>query len=407
MPGRPVAVVVAVTNEPWAGRLAGWIADHADDALLRDHYVFDREEALAQDYDCLVCDADASLLNAALVRQLHRHGRTVVGVTDPSVAHARERLDDLGVDRAVAKDASPAEMLDVIVDVARTRQDFDAVVDGLDVASEPGVDSEPGEGLVGGCLTAVAGAGGGVGASEVAIETAVALRRRGETTTLVDADLTAPSAAQRLRLPWEANLNTAIDAVVHGSGTLAGALVASSTGGFDVLVGIEPRKWADLHADEVGEVLDAMRALRQHTVATVGPCLEESPGGRHAVARAAVRDADRVVVVAHATPVGVERLSRWLVDAGELTDLSRVHVAFNRSPGGDAAAQLDHELLRTAAVAGVSHLPADRKVTRACWSGEVARPGRFTRAVRKQLAPSLPRITTATPSRRRPGTVRQ
>lgn len=394
----PVEVVIAVTHQEWAGRLATWIADHADDAHLRDHHVFYRGDALEHDYDCLVCDADSSLLDTALVRELHRRGRTVVGVTDAHVPHGQQRLEDLGVDRGVDKTASAAEMAAVIVDVARTREDFAAVVGDLDVPY-PELEETAEAAQVGSCVTAVAGAGGGVGATELAIEAAVALRRRGETTTLVDADLVAPSLAQRLGLPWHVNLNTAVDAVVHGTGTLAGTLVPSPTGGFDALVGIEPRKWADLDPDDLVEVLKAMSQIRQHTLAIVGPSLEDTTGGRHAGARAAVGAADRVVVAAEATPIGLERLTRWLVDAAELTDLARVHVAFSCSPGGDGAAQLDHELARAAAVAGISHIPADRKVIRARWAGDVVRRGRFTRAVGKLAAASLPR-TTGTSRRR-------
>lgn len=391
-----IAIVIAVTQQEWAGRLNRWISDHGGYVRLRDHYAFTRDDALGQDYDCLVSDADSSLLDSALVLELHRLGRTVVGVCDPALPHTRARLERLGVDRVMDKTASPPQMLAVISDVTRDRQQFNTVLK-ESLSGEPHL---PDHGTAvseaaRSCMTVVTGPAEGQGATEVAIETAVQLRRRGETVTLVDADLVAPNLAQRLRLPFYANLNVAVDAVVHGSGELAEALVTSATGGFDVLAGFEhPKKWVDLDAGELLEMLEELRGLRSHVLVNVGSQLEDLAVGRHQVARALVAAADRVVVVAESSPTGAERLTRWLVDAAELTDFSRIYVAFNRSPSREAHDQLAAELHRCARVAGVWRLPEDRKVARAAWAGGVVRPGRFAWAVAKLVAEALPRTAS-------------
>lgn len=397
-----ITIVIGATHQEWAGRLTGWITDHGGDARLRDHYVFTREDAFGQEYDCLVTDADSSLLDSAFVHELHRRGRTVVAVNDPALPHLRARLEELGVDRVVDRTVTPKEMLGIISEVATTRQDFNAVVHGLGDPDRPTGTGLPVGGLlteteaVQSCLTVVTGAVEGEGATEVTVEMAVALRERGESVVVVDADLVAPSLAQRLRVPFDRNLNTAVDAVVHHSGYVSDALTPTPTGGFEVLAGFEhPKKWTDLDAEDLLAVLDELRLMRRHVLVNVGSSLENLPCDRHAVARATVAAADRVVVVADASPTGIERLTRWLVDAAELTGLERIHVAFNRCRSRDAEQQLEFELLRNAPVAGTTGLPADPKVHTAGWAGDVVAPGRFTKAVARLVDDALPRTFEA------------
>jgi hypothetical protein len=106
--------------------------------------------------------------------------------------------------------------------------------------------------------------------------------------------------------------------------------------------------------------------------------------------------------VSEATPAGCDRVCRWLGDVAELVEaLARVHVVFNRSPRREeAAVGLEAVLARCAAVGGVTTLPYDPKVARACWAGEAVAPSRFTRAVAALAEAALPRSRPA-PSRRR------
>lgn len=399
-----IELVIAATQDEWAQRVTRWVADHSDEVLLRDHYVFRREDALHEGYDVLIADADASVLDATLVERLHQAGRSVVGIADPELPHARSHLEGLEVDRVLDEPVEPAGVVQAAVDAAELRREVQQVVDGFADADPWKTGGSAVEGQApSSCLTVVTGPIEGEGASEVAIETAVALRRRGETVTLVDADLIAPSLAQRLRLRFDLNVHTAVDAVVHRSGTLADALQPSPTGGFDALVGVEhPGKWPELEPGELMEVVHALRGVCDHVVVVIGSALEDLPGGRHAVARTLVSAADRFVVVAGSHPIAAERLTRWLVEAAPLVDdLARVHVACNRSPGRSAAAQLDAELTRTARLGGISHLPADAKVPRASWAGEVTARGRFTRAVADLAEAAVPRIAATTGKRRR------
>lgn len=397
-----VLVVIAATSREWATGLTEWITDHAADVELRDHFLFDRDDALELAFDCLVAEADWSQLDAGLVRELHRRHRTVVGVWDPLSPGSRERLLHLGVDRIVEVNDSPEAMLAEIVSAAQEQQrhlDAAAELERL-VHGEPAADGAPPVVPTPpplpprSVLTVVTGALEGVGATEVAVECAAALRARNETVVLVDGDLVAPSLAQRLRTPLTANVFAAVDAMDQDPVRLQRALTTVARGGFDVLGGAEhPKHWQELDLDDLLAVLAALRRRYQHVLVNVGSQLEPLPNGRHDIARALVRAADRIVVVAHPSPTGLVRLSRWMVDAADLTEPGRVHVVCNRSEVGDTRADVDTELARTVACAGVWHIPSDRKVARAHWACTLAAPGRFTKAVRRLVDGAIPTST--------------
>jgi CO dehydrogenase nickel-insertion accessory protein CooC1 len=119
------------------------------------------------------------------------------------------------------------------------------------------------------------------------------------------------------------------------------------------------------------------------------------------VARRLVASADRVVVAAEPTPIGVQGLCRWAVDVAELNDLGRVHVAFNRAHSRERADQLERETRRAFTPASIGFLPDDPKVGKARWSGELVGAGPFRRAVRALALEATPRLPTPRPRRRR------
>lgn len=97
-----VEVVLAATDRPWATRAAEWITAHASRRVrLRDRAVVSGDQALAEQHDCLVVDADSTVLQAALVEELHRRGTAVVGVADSLLSHTRSRLEQVGCDTVV------------------------------------------------------------------------------------------------------------------------------------------------------------------------------------------------------------------------------------------------------------------------------------------------------------------
>lgn len=403
-----VAIALAATNAEWAARLTEWITDHGGGMRLRDSYLYSRDDALGQEYDCLIGSAESTLMEGAVIDALHRLDRYVIGVADPSNPATRRRLEHIGVDAVLELTADPDQMLRVVMDVAG-RREFDALVSDLDAfgAEAPPVQEQP-EALPPpppSCLTVVTGPVEGVGATEIAIELTAALRRMAETAVLVDADLIRPCLAQRLRAAQTPNLNTAVDVVERRGGTIAQALVLQSQGGFDLLPGLEhPKHWSDLAPSEVSEVVARLRLIRRHVVVNIGSALEDLPGaaaGRHSVARRLVAIADRLVVAAEPTGIGIQGLCRWAADVSELNDLGRVHVAFNRSGGRDMQHQVEAETRRAFSPASVSHLPDDPKVGRARWASELVGPGPFSRAVKDLALVATPRLPSLTRRRRR------
>lgn len=403
-----VVIALAATNAEWAGRLTEWITDHGGPARLRDSYLYSRDDAREQDYDCLVGDAESTLLEAGLVAELQERGRFVVGVSDPERPATARLLEQLGVDAVVDGGTPPDLVLRAVLDVA-SRREFDALVSGLDPFGDPEPEQvDPLDDLppvLPSCLTIVTGPIEGVGASEIAVELTAALRRLGETAVLVDADLVRPCLAQRLRAPQTPNLNTAIDVVGRRSGTIAQALVLVEEGGFDLLVGLEhPKHWADLHPGEVADVLERLRLIRRHVVVNIGSSLEDLPGAaatRHAVARRLVASADRIVVAAEPSAIGIQGLCRWAADVSELNDLGRVHVAYNRSRSRELSEQVERETRRSFSPGGISHLPEDPKVGRARWSAELVRGGPFAKAVHQLALQATPRMPTQRAGARR------
>lgn len=266
----------------------------------------------------------------------------------PDEPDGRQRLLDLGVSRAMSAAEPPQALLDAINEAASTERRFRETITELDgtenlVPAAPTRKADPQTPRS--VLTVVTGVIEEVGATELAIEVTAQLRRRDETAVLVDADLMAPNLAQRLQAPLTANVYAAIDAVQHTL-TDPSCLTMIPRGGFELLGGVEhPKHWQDLDPDDPLAVLEALRERRQHVVVNVGSQLEALPSGRHDAARTILRAADRVLVATDPTPTGLVRLSRWMVDARELTEPGRVHVVVNRSDARDARAQLDAVLI--------------------------------------------------------------
>ena len=396
----PFTLVLGVTGQPWSARLVDWLADHGDGLRVRDHYVYSPSDALEQEYDALVVEADASLLDGHLVGALRARGRLVVGVHDPALPHAAERFEALGVDVLVTDQTPPGEMAATILRSLQQRRRFETVVEPAQTQSvDDGGHRVGSTGRSRNWRTVVTGACEGAGASELAIALAAALRRRGERVALVDADLVAPCLSQRLRAPLSPNLNTAVDILHQLGDQVADAVTEVPMAGVDLLAGLEhPKNWHDLDPVEVGVVLDRLAEHYQHVVVNVGSALEESQGpgiGRHDLARRLLASADQVLVVVEAGPVGVQRLGRWLVESRGLVEPARCHVVCNRVMAPSARAQLEHEIRRFASPAAIWHLPEDRRVRAASWVCGLVAEGPFTQAVGR-VAGGLPMLVAPT-----------
>lgn len=250
-----------------------------------------------------------------------------------------------------------------------------------------------------GRVVSVWGPKGAPGRSTVAVELAAELAGSGAATVLVDADTYGGDLAQMLgvvdELPtivWACRAAARSDADpldgVRRVGPRGPALVAGIT---------RADLWRDVGEFGWRELLTHLRGSFDHVVVDVGFCLEENSSplggdGRNAVARAAVRDSDRVLAVCRCDPLGLKSFL-WAYSAlGELVDEERILVCANRVLPGEEGAVADL-LLRHGARRPSAYLPDDPGAFRVALSrGLPVRdlaPGSATARAVRDLAAAL------------------
>jgi MinD-like ATPase involved in chromosome partitioning or flagellar assembly len=361
-------VALVFTPEAWVEELHRHFCDHGG-ARVRS-LVVEPRAALDEDYDVLVVGHRWVSLSRALVADVHARGRAVLGVFDREEPAGRRHLLDLEVDAVIESDAGSAAFAGVVADLARGRGDEPTPINAVATRTAR--------------LTAVGGPPG-VGRTEIAIQLAVALHRRART-ALIDADDVAPAVAQRLGLPIEPNLRTAIDAVEHGRDDVGANVFIDPRPGVHVVGGLpNPSGWAQVRPGEVLRVVDRLADELDLVVVDGVGLLEDigpSARGRFAVARAMLAEADAVVGVCDASPVGIARFLRWYVDAEQFAAGVPTVVAVNRVPRSRfRRGELVEELQQNLPTVDVVLVPHDARVSAGAWSGELVGRGPFTRAI--------------------------
>jgi MinD-like ATPase involved in chromosome partitioning or flagellar assembly len=374
------------------------------------------EDALVNGYDVFVADDTTSFLGVRFVADLRRRGVSVVGVYDPAEGEGsgKQRLVDMRVDEIIEADASPAEFLRVLARISlqppgASDHGLSALVADLagTGAIRPNPPEPPGEGSQRGLLVVVAGASGGVGATEVAIGMAAQVAARGENPVLVDADDIGPSIAQRLALPVNPNLRTAIDMVQGGDDHLEEVLIGSQDD-FEVIGGLANRRdWFELRPADVAETMLRLTRLRDYVIVNVSSRLEDLPamGGpaRYGVSRSMLALANVVVLVANPTPIGVARVLDWMAEAKPLIETTPLFVAFNAYRGGRfKAAEIEAELRRIYQPGAIVFIPYDKGLMHAAWQGVLADRGPFSKAVALLAASAAPTARPVPRHRTRP-----
>ncbi len=374
---RDLALAFAVSPREWADRFHRFLADHGG-ARVRVQ-VLHPDDVLAEHYDVLVIDDICSFLTPTLVADVTARGRRVVGVYERSRPEGKDRLAECGIEVTVEASADPDDFLDAVAIAG----------EGVVAVDDPPVTDGPENGDRG-RVYAVGGPAGGCGITEVALGLAARLGRH-RRVVLVDADPSRPSLAPRLGLPLHPNLRSAVDELEHRGtipepSTRAGIAVLAGGGGGEALQGVRP-----------GRVLDVVHRLASDRCDVVVD-LGADPGdavGRSGIAATLIENADAVVGVGAATPVGVVRMLDWLGATVPIRPRSPVMLAFNRAPTSPyRRAQLAEEILRSYVPCGLVFLPSDSAVTEAAWRGEPVGRGRFTTALAR-LASRLEPVASA------------
>ena len=277
-------------------------------------------------------------LDADAVAVLRGAGVQVVAVLGPGdSAGTEERLRRLGVLRCLDAD------LEGLEEVVRGAASGPAPEDEGDLLAVDAVDAvgadAPGAGGDG-RLVAVWGPAGAPGRTTVAVSVAAELADRGLTTLLVDADPYGGAVAQHLGVLDEVSglLAAARTANAGRLDTAALAQTCRSVGDrLRLLTGL-PRadRWVEVRPAAFEELLRRARMLADRVVVDVGFSLEEdgdpfaAAPRRNGMTLDTLEQADDLVVVGSADPVGLARLARALVEVAErCPDLPTV-VAVNR-----------------------------------------------------------------------------
>lgn len=330
----------------------------------------------------VVVSSDLRGVDRDVVGRLLHAGTRVLGVHPPGQPEAADRLAAFGLRHVLPADAGQerlAHEIDLLC--ATPLPEAGPGADELAAPGRSGVGHIPAGGDTGarrredGQVVAVWGPTGAPGRTTVAVTLAAELAVTGEPVLLLDADTYGAAVGQVLGVLDEApGLAAACRAA--GSGRLTPQtlvqLAPQVLPGLRVLTGL-PRtdRWPELREHALAEVLRACRSAAGWVVVDAGFCLEvdeelsfdtRAPR-RNGATLAVLEEADHVVAVGAADPVGVQRLVRGLEDLREASRAPRTVVLNRVRPGPvgrDPEQRLHRAMDRLAGVEDALLVPEDR-----------------------------------------------
>jgi MinD-like ATPase involved in chromosome partitioning or flagellar assembly len=290
----------------------------------------DRTETLAairSGAQAIVCAGLPGWLDLELAREARLNGCNLVAVLDD--AEEVRRAERLNI-ATLPRDADlPRIMAACVAEVS---------------VAEP---APPIRGSRTGRLITVWGPKGAPGRSTIAIELAAQLASSYESTILADADTYGGDILQMLgvvdeipSIVWAARM--AAKDELHDD-RLSNDLRPAWKGGPALLPGIaRPELWAEISESAWSELLRVMIHSFAFAVCDAGFCFEppariypESGDGRNAIARISLREANHVVAVCRADPVGIKSFLWALEPLKDIVDLERVFIVVNRVRSGE------------------------------------------------------------------------
>ncbi len=365
-----ICVLVLAAGEPWESPALADLEAHPGVVVLK--RCVDVDDLVASvtsgQADVAVVALDAPGLDPGAVAHLRRHAVRPVAVTTARSedVDVREHAQRLGISVVVGAGelASLPEVVTTVEDVADTRaRGLDA-----DVAAPPLETGPPSDR---GRVVAVWGPAGSPGRTTVATNLAHEVARREVGVVLADLDPYGGSVAQQLGILDEVSgLLSAARLAAAGQLEDRFASVCRGIGDHLAVVTGLPRadRWREVRPAQVEQLLDRARAHGEVVVDT-GFCLEDDAGsdfggrpGRNALTLSALDEADEVVVVGAADPVGLARLARALVELRERGTRAPVRVVVNRMRGsiGWSEKEIAGMVEGFSRVAGLHFLPEDR-----------------------------------------------
>jgi MinD-like ATPase involved in chromosome partitioning or flagellar assembly len=357
--------------------------------------------------------ADLPHLDADVVAGLRASGVEPLGVVADDSAATATRLHKMGIAAVLVGDGSSDLATEVVG--CLERRDLAAPVDGP-AASSPTADEDVPAGL--GEVLAVWGPAGAPGRTTVAVGLASELAELGQPTLLVDADVYGGAVGQHLAMLDDVSglLAAARNAKAGELDRSALAAHCRTVGRTRVLTGLpRPDRWPELSPPAISAVLASARALCGYVVVDCGFSLESDEDlmfdtaapRRNGATLCVLEQADRVLTVGSADPVGLSRLARGVVDLTAAVPGCRPTVVVNRMraslgwSAAEATAMIERFTGRSPGVV----LPEDRAACdRALVHGKTlaeAAPASPLRTSLRDLAADLAGVTPARSGRRR------
>jgi MinD-like ATPase involved in chromosome partitioning or flagellar assembly len=325
----------------------------------------------------VILSADLRRLDRDALSRLALAGLAVVGLHAPGDEEAERRLRQLGVATVLPADTPPRQLSDAVTAAVGGRGESALLGAGDPRAALPDlVPPEDPFPLVGeGQVVAVWGPTGAPGRTTLAVGLASEISGLGRSAVLVDADVYGGVVAQVLGL-LEESAGIAAACRLAGAGTLdvpsLAGLARQVSPTFRVLTGIaRADRWPEVRPAAIEVVLDMARHLAGTTVVDCGFGLEQDEElaydtlapRRNGATLALLEQADVVLAVGSADPVGLQRLVRGLAELKEAVPGVEPRVVVNRlrssAVPGDAAGEVTAALSRYAGVAAPFLVPFD------------------------------------------------
>ena len=359
-------------------------------------------------------------LDADVVERLLASDVVPVAVLSRGDEHSEARMRAIGVIYVVPDDADPGVVASVIGEAVRDAElppgarrtfgDTASIPISTVARDSPARAEPPRDGIV----IAVWGPTGAPGRTTIAVALTDELARLGPPSLLVDADVYGGVIA-------------AVLGVLDESPGFAAACRQATSTGLDeeglaalcwqlrphlrVLTGIPlAARWPELRPTAVASVLNTARALADFVVVDCGFCLETDEElsfdtlapRRNGATLAVLDEADVIIAVGSADPIGMQRLVRGLADLREVETDAPVWTVLNRVRAsvvpGDLELELRGALERFAGSKPAALLPFDPAVDVAVATGQflsdVSSTGPFRTSV-MALAADLAGVTDA------------
>jgi MinD-like ATPase involved in chromosome partitioning or flagellar assembly len=354
-------------------------------------------------------------------------GAGVAVVELVSLGAQAEPIRDLGVDAVVSVGADVSEIIAVAIAAAMqaptvVSQHSDQIASSRVLAQEVNVGRDEVTGDSGndkpGTMIAVWGPTGAPGRSTFAVNAAGELARRGCTVVLADVDVYGGSVDQILGILDEVPGLVAACRLANSGGLTVERLAAVAPvalPGLRVLTGLSrPDRWPELKPSALEPIWDMARKLASFTIVDCAFCLELDPelpfdsraARRNGATVATLAQADVVVAVGAADPVGIHRLIRGLNELRDVLPEIAPHVILNRLPSGHAGRQQYRQAVELVAsqcgINVMASVPEDREsCTAAVAAGRLlseVRPDSPTRRAISDIAASVARLPTINPA---------